>query len=206
MALPNEIQSGRINAVLHKLLNISEGSPSPSLATDVFPTITVESDRPEWHFLSGAKLVSAYATKAAAVGENGIVALVNPTNSGVIAVTELMSGWGGAGGVNLYPIAAVSTVTALTAGGTHYVRDLRFTDVTGSFFERGTCKLYYGNLSPISPSVHYVQQVANVTWSVTVPWVLPPGTAILWRMAGTNLALTVNYTWRERKLEPSETR
>ena len=56
MARFNEIQVGRFNAVLHKLLDMKEGAPAPQLSGDVIPTLVLENDRPEWIFLGAERL------------------------------------------------------------------------------------------------------------------------------------------------------
>jgi len=52
----NEIQVGRFNGILHKLLAMKEGAPAPTLAPEILAAIVLEADRPEYAFLGGTQL------------------------------------------------------------------------------------------------------------------------------------------------------
>lgn len=204
--MQNEIQVGRYSAMLHKLLQMKEGAPSPTLATDIFPTISLEVDRPEWKFLGGEMICSGWGAKAAAAGEYGNVVLENPTGSGALVVLERIGiSIATAGQVEAFPLYS-SAVSALAAVSTRFAADLRWANPSGSFFKTSVAMIRQGNLSPISGGFAYFYPLANTTSLFDLGFVLSPGTAVSIRAATVNIAMRVWFRWRERVLEQSETR
>lgn len=200
----NEIQSGRLNAILHKLLALKEGAPSPSLATDVFPMLGLEMDRPEWKYLGGEVLVSGWGAKSPVAGEFGNVTLENASGSGALIVLEQIGiSIATAGQVEIFPL---HTASGLTNVSSRYARDLRWDNPTGTFFKQATGIIRQGDLTPISPSNAYFYPLAGTSCLYPVEYVIPPGRGISVRAATANIALRVWFVWRERSLEQSETR
>lgn len=203
MGLPNEVQVGSWNALLGKLLDISH-TPSPTIATDIFPTIQLAGDRPEWEFLRGGRLLHAGAADPAAAGSYSHVGLFNPTGSGVLAVvhqTSVMNGGAGLPQLNL-----ISSVAGWTLLGSAQYRDPRtanssckvytFTNavLTGTFMAWPT---YRGTVGAGTYPAHFTYDS---------PVVLPPGYGLVAVSSGFNIGCMINAAFVERQLLPSETR
>ena len=127
--MQNEIQGGRLNSILHKLLNMAEGSPSPTLATDVFPMLALEVDRPEWHFLGGERLGWARWYLGGTAAQYSHVGLRNPAGSGVLLVVDRIVVSVAAGNPVQLGLRTVAAVDVVSSG---LSRDTRFAQ-TGGF-------------------------------------------------------------------------
>lgn len=204
MAIPNEIQIGRYNAILHKLLGISEGAPAPSLAPDIFASIILESDRPEFHFLAGQRLaIGARSEAAGGAGTYSGVALINPSGSNLVVVlTRVWNSVGTSRRVNIRLGSDYSGFT--TAGSLRALVDTRF----GVAATTKPAGLIGGqaSASPAGPNVGGQYTFNNVGMQFDVPIVLAPGTFVHFSDATANEAMYLNFAWRERVMEPSESR
>lgn len=199
----NEIQVGRYNGILHKLLDMKEGSPSPTLASDLFPTICLEGERPEWAFLAGDRLGLAGTSIAGTAGQYVSIVLWNPTGSNILTVTELIEYWGAAGFVGdiRYYDADPPGYVALN----RYPRDSR----TGWATAIGTTATRVSWASSAGVDGNLVARlpmaVALEKYTITQPFILKPGRALI-LVGGLAQQFGVNFYWRERALSPSETR
>jgi hypothetical protein len=195
--MQNEIQTGRWNAILHKLLSMKEGAPSPTLATDVFPTVVLESERPEWSYLAGERLCFGRWSDAAVAGNYSAVGLRNPVGSGVLVVCEAIDIFVGATSQWYIGMRSNSTVDAANPG---FCRDSRLATqkAVGEVTERTQVAVpvypMYKAIVLVSTTAHYRE-----------PIILSPGWEILCH-ALANTEIQGNFSWRERALEPSETR
>lgn len=197
----NEIQSGRFNAILAKLLNIKTGAPSPSLATDVFPVIVLEANDPSWAYLGGERLLGGYAEQGAGgAGLTSHVQLENPAGSGVICVVE----WWAMQNPNAVAYNIVAGLGNTQSLGsvvtTEYSRDSRLT-------QKGAANIrVFTNATPlVNPTF---TQVIAAYESVMMPvkMVVSPGGALTLYNVTQNVGVGAWFSWRERFLEPSETR
>ena len=84
----NEIQVGRYNRLLQKLMSMKGGAPAPQLGGDIDAGITLESDRPEWQFLAGEFRAMGTTFKAADAANLSTVGLFNGNSTGVIGILE----------------------------------------------------------------------------------------------------------------------
>lgn len=206
MALPNEIQSGRLNSILHKLLGITEGAPAPSLAPDMFSMICLENDRPEWKFLAGEKLCcSSYLLGAGGAGTFGTHVLWNPTDSGIIAVTKHIHA---PDGNARYYSARVTSVdpSALYSSAAAYrgIRDTRWGTAAAA---KPTCLHYYlATASPTGTNVltSFYADIRSEMQEFQV--VLGPGTGLVLADQVANETTHIGFMWRERVMERSEYR
>lgn len=203
MALFNEIQVGRLNAVLHKLLSMKEGAPAPQLAADIYPVIALESDRPEYKFLGGEKYCWTSVILTPGVGIYGQVQIWNPAGSGVLAVME---------GIDV-SVGATATmdVREHNVQITHASQvDVAATerDFRSGFTGLAALKCRYILHTALSGTLRWrMRCLQNEHRSFTQPIILPPGYGLSVAPAATNLAFTINqFTWRERYFEPSEIR
>lgn len=86
-----------LNSILTKTLGMKPGgeSPAPILTPEINAGITLESDRPEYHFLAGAHIVGVQVTDQASEGYAWLE-IRNPANSGVLCIIEEMyASWEG---------------------------------------------------------------------------------------------------------------
>ena len=58
------------------------------MASEIFPMVVLENDRPEWAFLCGNKIASGRNTDGAVAAQFSHVGLHNPAGSGIMAVCE----------------------------------------------------------------------------------------------------------------------
>lgn len=189
----NEVQVGRYNAILHKLLDMSEGAPSPSLATDIFPMIALEVDRPEWAFLGGERLCSMTWFDGATASNYSALGLRNPAGSGVLVVLEAVN-------------------TEELSVGLYF--GLRSNSTIDASFP-GRCR---DSRMAAQNSVAEVVQVTQVAqpaypygWAKQFdvkdqPWIISPGYELMIWPAGLDVGIRLGLSWRERPLLPSETR
>lgn len=204
--MQNEIQVGRFNGVLHKLLAMREGAPSPTLATDIFPTICLEHDRPEWLYLAGASRHQGYTSITGVAAQYSSICLYNPAGSAALIVVE---------GVHIYPSAAVAVreypmvgyaaaLAGWTAVGTRGATDLRLG------YGQGVGRIYRVTevALPLQNAFSQIMgpAVSNQNLVLEHPWVLGPDTGYRITCPTVNTTLTVSFRWRQRPLEPSETR
>lgn len=194
----NEIQVGRYNAVLHKLLSMKEGAPSPLLAPEIFPMLMLEGERPEWLWLGGIGLGIRRELRAADVGNFSYLALQNPVASGaILAVESLMSNIAKAS----YRIQfAPAPLGNESKGAQMDTRAGLFPNVVTAVGEGAN------NVAVALPGT----RLATVTLleAVPYPWpfILTPGTALVVGGIVVNQAVEVLFRWRERVFEPSESR
>lgn len=206
MPLPNEIQTGRLNAILHKLLGITEGAPAPSLAPDLFSMLCLENDRPEWKFLAGERLCCGSGTVAAGgAGLYSTFVLWNPPGSGVLGVLERIGNWD----ANAQAMILRANYTDPSGAGYgtagHYrgLRDLRHGATATS---KPTLLIY--SVATVSPlGLNVLQSFYLGTAGLfEIDVVIPPGYGLTVHSQNANQQLRVNFLWRERVLEPSERR
>lgn len=205
MALFNEIQVGRLNAILHKLLDMKDGAPAPQLAGDIVPTIVLEQDRIEWLFLGGQ--IPMIGNKILAAGGAGTftnIALTNPAGSNVVCVCE---GWA----INVGAAATYRGTLAagrITGGavGTNRSRDGRYGGAIGACFVEGANGSIVSEMTALSGPYWQYRVNTNVNDRTSHQFVIPPGYTLDLEHTTTNQAMTGTFWWRERAIEPSELR
>lgn len=200
----NEIQQGRFNAVLRKLFSMDVGAPSPTLATDIFPTVQLEGDRPEYEFLAGSRLcVGQGVGGAGGAGTYSRSSLVNPAGSGVLAVvTHYGVAVGSAGDV--YFVQGTGLPYG-TIQNTPAQRDARSNGYTS--LNRTACRIYAGS-NAATDGIATCQVYASGAIAIIEipPIVLAPGYYWGLRCYADNVAINAQFWWRERIIAPSETR
>lgn len=201
MALPNEIQVGRYSALLHKLLDMKEGAPAPTLAPDVFSMLALEVDRPEWKFLMGERLaMGSQSVGAGGAGTYCSVGLYNPADSGVIVILEKV--WNTIGTTRRCNIRLGTGSTGLTlVGAGRGLFDTRFGLhlPTAQMSKEATA-------TPAGTIIAGQYTFNNVGYSWDIPVVLAPDSFISFQDTTANQAAYLNIFWRERPLNPSESR
>ena len=200
--MQNEIQIGRLSALLHKPLGMTEGAPSPTLATDIFPTLCLESERPEWAHLAGVRTRQGYHYHTLIAANNGWIALVNPAASGMLVVCEKIRVGSSAGTYIRVYLAAV----AVTAGAP--VNTVSFLDSRDGLFTSAAQIREGEAVGPLllSPASGVLAMPAAESQDVPTKYVLAPNSAVLIYNETVNQSFSAWFEWQERALEPSETR
>lgn len=203
----NDINAGRFNGILHKILNIADGAPSPKVATEIFPTINLESDRPEWLFLGGERLISGYLGYTPTAGQYGHIVLTCPAGSNVVATIERIRIYNAAAGARTFQIAPWGVGTPGTPTNTYvFTRDSRWISASGNW---GQSALNMGTFSNAAPQGSINKQINLATldaYDIVTPYVIAPAGGILIRAGSADTPITVNIDWRERYMNPIETR
>ena len=202
----NELQVGRFNAILKKLLGIKADAPAPVIGAEVIPAIILENDRPEFYILGGGKLGIGGQFVNGGVGVRPIFALQNPVSSGVLIVVEQVVVTSDGTGSSAIP-AITDSVGALTNTNLAIHRDVRSRvnaglnlGITGQLFS-GSAAAVPGTGSVIGFWNIIAPGFSNVQMNV----VLAPG--FVFHVSGTvNTNLGVTIWWRERIIEDSEVR
>lgn len=200
----NEIMAGRYNAVLHKLLQIGSGAPAPILAPEVIAAIVLEADRPEWLFLGGMQAGMGMGYAPAQVAARSILTLENPSGSGALVTIEKMWGFVATGEYMLMDRCTTADTVGYTPLAVTRVLDGRLADQpTVAIMQRTAAALPTGTFARLIDGGDGTYSFFKLDNPLIV---LAPGTAI--RVAGSadNSPIYVNFLWRERVLEQSETR
>lgn len=194
----NEIQVGRYNAILHKLLAMQEGAPSPLLAPEIFPVIQLEHDRPEWAFLGGEKLCVGQISEAALVANYSYVYITNPVGSGTLVVIErILSSEADnthyfGSGLGIAPTAFGAQIDSRSG-----IFPTAIASTAG--FDSGTAVARPGSL------LTFIWMLRGVAMDM-FPVVLIPGAFLAIAGNVVNRGVNISFYWRERTLEPSESR
>lgn len=206
----NEIQAGRYNANLTKLLSMKEGSPAPTLAPEILAAFVLESDRVEWGFLKAEHICLGATIQPAGVTTLAFSSIINPVGSGALVVIEQI--WVSSN-VSMDVFLAIQKLGQPTGtdGLNKNHRDTRSSTATGSNAAAGVVAVIIdgGNI-PANALIVFANATIRVdpTSGHTAPCeiVLSPGFRIVLEAKTINAALCVTYFWRERTLESSELR
>lgn len=205
----NDVQVGRYAQALHKLLEMSEGAPTPTLAPELFAMLGLEVDRPEWEFLKGGKLCTGYGVEAGAAGVLSIVAMVNPSGSNTLAVIDRIE----ATSPDTYLkfcLAFHTTFSAFDSDGVSRPIDTR-DGIGGLGYARyPTCQILTDQRATISQTVVRIYPKASDranTYNTFVwdhPIVLIGGCGIGIEPGSVNVQTSATFWWRERVIEKME--
>ena len=197
----NEMGFGAgLNQLLQRRLGVEGFPPAPMVASELFPTLCLESDRPEWHFLSGSRLCAGTIDNAAAgAGIFSFGGVVNPAGSGVIAVVTRVQTTEGANpsqnhelGIGLSSALGTTTVSG-------FFRDGRW-----GATRNPTCLLsQHTSASGLLNVGARIQQVSGYT-NNELAYILTPGYSFGIRPVGANLLIRASFEWYERSVNPGE--
>jgi hypothetical protein len=207
VALFNEILVGRYNSLLTKLLSIKGPAPSPVVAPEIMPVLTLESDRPEWLFLGGQRLLWGLALQNSAVALRALSALENPAGSGVLVVLERLSFIAVTGAMPFH-IRPISGASGLPASGGAVARDTRLNPAGTAVSSAAIMNSGQAGAPPIngSDAYHSVAPV-NVVQEIPIQLMLTPGFGVVvYGEAAVGQDYRLTWWWRERALEEAETR
>jgi len=201
MGIQNEMDDGQgLNQVLSRRYGI-QGPPAPNMATEVFPTISVEPLAPEYQFLCNHRLAVAGIAQAGVVAERAQVGIQNPVDSGVIAVVEALQVMGV---VNSQTFRVFMGVGAQTwdASGTRVFRDTRFgiiANATTLIAVRQSGAVPLGS----DTTATFIEK-ADTMVDIPGPYVLGPGGFVTVVQDAVNQSITAMFTWRERAVTKGE--
>jgi hypothetical protein len=169
----------------------------PTLA-ELLPVLSLEDDRPEWGFAGNEFRFMVRDTAgltAGGVGNPSIYALLNPTNSGQIAVVEAIA-------VSVpveFSFTLEATILAtFTAGSSPQPRDFRQRTAAGGA-QLSALQAFTRNNAAGFGGMGY--RLNNALSIPPLPIIIPPGTACLMQAVTANAAMEASYAWRERALE-----
>lgn len=195
----NELQGGSgVNLILSKRFKIA-GAAAPFMASELFPMIGLEIDRPEWGFLGGTRLGAGTVGQAGVVAEFAQAGLLNPTGSGAIIVC-VMIGFRVTSPVPTVQVrVGFNPTTDAETSGTN--RDLRWGEANANtiarLFVRSAAALdgrvIYNGSGPADQKNFYSQAI-----------VLPPGAFVQANRDVLNEDIVASFSWYERAAEPGE--
>lgn len=188
----------------------------PTLGDQWAPCIVLENDRPEYHYLANSILFGGQAVLINTPGaaHNFFVQLINPSNSGVLAVVDLITVFQSISSTNIGPATYFISRWDTPLANLHLdqqVRDTRW-DVDASTNRRGACQLRSeldATFTPFEIGMT-VYTYSNTGGSTSFhagyydrPIILAPGAGVLCHCAGQTAQenrLRTAFSWRERKL------
>lgn len=199
----NEIQTGRYSDLLHKLLGITEGSPTPTLAPDLIATLALEVDRPEWAYLGNERLCWGTVTPTPAAGERSLVQIHNSQASGLLVVVE---GIELAAGANLTFV--LGHLDTLASGGGATVGTTGFRDARYPRNVAASARVYSdeGAALALDRTMGNVRVLADTSKYVPLNLVLTPGAGFGAMTFTVATAFTGSFWWRERAMTANESK
>jgi len=207
VAGPNEINVGRYGKILGKILGLRERNPSGEIATEIFPNITLENDRPEWLFLANERLCRAGDEQSGVAGQVSACALTANVNTNVLGVVDhfLIS-------TNSAQLIQVGLAAALLAT----VNNCRILDARDPKYVNDDplqCTLQSSKSTTATTFLSANRTIAEIrlptngTMRFDGPFILfggPASTSIVVQGTTANTAIGVSWAWRERTIDPSE--
>jgi len=206
MALDNEINVGRYNRFLQKLLSMKGKPPAPQLASEISTSISFFSGVENRYLESWDRFAAAFFLAAVAANQDG-VRIRNPVGSNVILVLER---------IELSELLSDNVGLALGTATT----DLAVTSTGGSIDFRGrplpSAITSTQTTTPTIPALTGAFTLARPFIAANTPYFfvydenqeinLGPGQALQINTNTVNQGLSVALLWRERALEESELR
>jgi hypothetical protein len=198
----SKVERGQYASLLRRYLGMTGVSDViDELAPEMSAVFVLESERPEWEFLKGARLLGYAQTVPALAGNNSAIRLRNPTNSGVVAIVTHLSI-----GSNL---ATSSTVThgaqpadQATING-YGIRDGRQTPNAGAIIaSSGYAALGGSAIDACLNGANTCFKLWNGINDTAV--VLAPGFALNVGHNVANIDLVVGVHWLEKRLDALE--
>jgi len=202
MGLFNEINVGRFNAVLHKMLSMKEGAPAPQLSGDIIPTLCLEGDRPEWAYLGGEHLCWGGSGQFAVAGEVSHIHLFNPSPNTLVVVEAIMVTAPSADTfISFGPKDSLLATPTLVASGFRDARLGRANQLTAAKAYRDTSAATQLDAATFS---FYLGQSRPLVFPCA--YILTENTGVCVQDTTANNTISCTFLWRERRLEESETR
>lgn len=206
-----EINVPRYGKILSKLLGMRDRNPSNHVATEVFPTLCLGVERPEWDFIGGVKRGYGHSNVAPVAGQYGASRIASQNARALIVVTScrvscptstnLSFQLGLTGGTYL-----ASLDIARVGDGRDELYNAAGTAQTAAVVSSGT------SATSNIPAVRLVKEIDALA-DTPVEMISAP--IIIWSDTGWNTGVTVelrdqqqrlkvNWEWTERSVDPAE--
>lgn len=198
MSQYNQVGDFSLAQILARRYTTPDPNPAPTLEPGIFPSVTLESDRPEWPFLYGGRLWQGFGTQALDAANFSGCAINNPLGSRTIVVIESLAISTGSG-VSWYRVP-----TQPGTNGNTMPRDFRFAIPSPNFNATVTITQFVAAALPLAGEM---ARFANASTSETfkpVNIILAPGTALQIMNRAINTAITIIAQGYERAAQPSE--
>src|SRR5260370_38409319 len=206
MAKFNEILAGRFNRALQKFFGMKGGPPAAQLASEISTNVQFNQMGADFRWLEGWERFWSFVAAGPSVGNNNGVQLRNPATSGIVVVIEKISFFqNGADFLN---------VTVAHLGGPQ--ADLTNVNASDRVDNRGRVNstLVVSSFSPATLLAIQTQRWSGNTASLEVTEIVTEnqelmmlsGDVMRFTCIGQNLQTTMNFIWRERAREESETK
>lgn len=199
MTIHNQLtDSAELLSGIARASGLSEGDGVIRLGETLDPTLDPWS-QPEWAYLRGERLGAGTSFAAAVAAEFGIIALGNAAGSGNIVVVESVATPTAAGPSAQLEVVSDATIAPTLSAQAFFVsgRDRRFGSTTGrTFLRTGTDP---GNTFGVN-----LEQISTPDVFKNLPVILKPGDDLIVILQTVNLAMRVNWKWRERKAFKNE--
>ena len=200
----NELQSSLLGEIPRRIFQInSAGSPIAVMSPFLDPAMVLESDRPEYRWLSRQRYAGrATGTLPAVAAQYSTAQLQNPAGSNTLLIVERMRVTTAAGGgAFIIPSQAAYPLTALPAT----VRDTRWqTGVAASLLAQPVGKVVGGAYAAVPAEAAADLIPAGTTITTDAPYVISPGMVLTLRTTAVNLTLAVAFLWYERPVTAYE--
>ena len=204
MGIRNEMDDGsHLNLILTRRLGV-QGAAAPNVASELFPCIVLENDRPEWGFIKREKHCQQTMTGAAVAGELTSVGIANmPGGTGVLAVCNRIylsntqtTPFDMNVGFNV--LQSLGAVTSQPKG--HPV-DSRWGSEDPSL--TGFIRDQVAGLAT-GMTVQRIVVPANATVELNGAWVLAPGSFLFVEARGAAQEVMASFQWTERAATEGE--
>jgi len=196
----NELQGGEgVNLILTKRFRI-QGAAAPYMASELFPNITLENDRPEWAFLAGDRLCSGDGTDGAVAAQTSNVFVLNPAGSNALVVVSRIITISFA--TQSLDIRIGINNSALS-GARKPFRDMRFgqpAGTAGSIAQVGI----HTSATVIGRIILALRVLDDERIMLPGAWILTPGSFLAVSSGDVNNRVDANFEWMERAAQPGE--
>jgi hypothetical protein len=194
MAQFNEIDEGGLNSILVRRLAMKTGTAAPTIAPEIMPDLTLESDRPEWGFLKGEMLCSGAFEQLLVAGTFSVLTIRNPTGSGILTTISRIQNTGTAA----FRVVRIAFGTeAMTTTAYAGVQDLRF--------RFRTMSTQTATSTPAAVANQGVFAILDTGFRVFPEYlVLPPGSAVQLQAITLATDLKAEVSWYERPVQSGE--
>jgi hypothetical protein len=205
MAVYNEILVGRFNRALQKALGMKGGPPSPQLAGEITATLNLFWGV-EMRYVEGWERFAIASSQIAVAAQNSRMRWVNPPNSNLLAVFEILGGSNTTGPdvLNLNNTIATPIANLATLDGPAQL-DGRTRPNSSLLVSHGPSAVGMTNQRAIGARL---QSTANIQLDFVLfedqEITLTPGMSLELSEGNVNQAMTAMAVWRERFLEDSE--
>jgi len=199
----NQIQGGRWDTFIRRLLPIKDRSIAPIFASELVGQVVVQEWEPEFYKLRDENLCIGLAAQAGVAAEFTHVKLRNPIGSGNLVVLEEV--WfRPAAGVSIEMAQVISVATVGFTNQATAFRDMRAGGLPGVGVTVAQVSIET-NVAPLGgTAIARLQPLATDTMRLKLTMVLPPNSEIIFRALTVNVGMQVTFLWRERGAEPSE--